>query len=151
MTRYYHKSVISSPIFGLPLRVQWIPIGNGDGIAEESRDDMNAAMQAKIKAGVGGLSELSEEQFLEKKKLLAIPRKFVTEDPRRVTPRIMNVRVAGFGKSSNRADQAAASPAGKSDSSASSGSASSQPPGVVKASEPEVGRIAPLTNLSDEP
>lgn len=149
MTRYYHKSVVSSPIFGLPLRVQWIPIGNGDGIAEESRDDMNVALQAKIKAGVGGLSELTEEQFLEKKKLLAIPRRFVTEDPRHSTPRIMNVRMSGFRKLPSQTGQVDASPAGKSASSASS--VSLPVPGPIKASEPEVGRIAPLTNLSDEP
>ena len=144
MTRYYHKSVISSPIFGLPFRVQWLPIDNGHGITSESRDDMNAALQAKIAAGVGGLTELTEAEFLEKKKLSEIPRRFTVDDPRFVRPRVMNLRVSGF---KPRSVPEAASPAGKSDSSASSVSAISP---AVKASEPEVGRLS-VESFPEEP
>ena len=76
--KYYQKSIITSPLTGMPRGVTWISVGDGSGVAEVSSPDAQAFLDGKIKACRGGINAITAEEF-EQKKSSPLKRRFVTE------------------------------------------------------------------------
>ena len=80
-TKYYQKSIITSPLPGVPPGVSWYSLGDGSGIAEVSNPEAIVYLDQKIKLAVGGISPLTAEDYAKKKSEPVKPRRRVTEVP----------------------------------------------------------------------
>lgn len=80
-TLYFEKDLISAPVRGSTMRMDWIHIGEGQGILATDDPALGAFLLAKSKSGVGGVSQLTAEDYEKKKAAPVPPQRRVTEPP----------------------------------------------------------------------
>lgn len=130
---FFHKAVLAYRVYGLPRNINWIEISGGDGVIEVNDPALIEVMRDKVKKGIGGLTEITAEQFAEKKTLPPTPRRLVTGVPGFEGPRLVDRQK--LQPSSSQPQGATAAVAGETQPEPKSGAAS-----VMKADEPKSGK-----------
>lgn len=135
---YFTKALIGMRVYGLPYNPAWQPCGDGDGCLETSDPRMIAALRAKIAAKVGGVLEVSKEEYLAKK-AEPVPRKrFLTLDPASSRLRIGNGSGSPLGPMRKQAPDVGHAAGG-----------SREPRGLASAVAPDIGKLPHTVGTSD--
>lgn len=132
-TAYFGKIIISNPIIGLPGKVPWIPIEDGNGVASVDDPDLIAALRDRCGRRIGGVREITREEFDKKKVIPLLPRKLATQGPDRGKIRLSEDNPLKFPSGKPAAEAAGKSPEPSKPPEAS--------PGSVESSVPLTGRI----------
>lgn len=132
---YFHKTLIASRLYGVSIPIRWVPAGDGDGVLATSDSKVIAALRQKIAARVGGVRELSKEEYDAKKAEPVPPKRHVTQDPAFVRHRIGNNVQMGRPKAKGPVAPAAGG----------------DRPAFPKADGPVVGKISNLVDGDAEP
>lgn len=143
MTAYFDKSNASSPVLGVPYPITWTRYGDNESVAEVTDDRAIALLRDKHRRGVGGIVEITAEQYAEKKTIPAQPRKLVTLEEQfgtvREAPNPLN-----FGRKPRPEAAVAADVVGA--------AASAPPPqGSVQSAAPVVGSLSQPQTAEPEP
>lgn len=125
---YFTKALIGMRVYGLPYNPAWQPAGDGDGVMETSDPRMIDALRGKIVAKVGGVLEVTREEYLAKKAEPAPQKRFLTQDPATARLRIGNG--SGLGPMRKPAGDAPHAEGG-----------SREARGIASAQSPDVGRL----------
>ena len=111
---YFQKSLIATRLYGIRVPISWEPAGDGDGVIATADKAVIDALRAKAAARVGGVKEISKEEYEAKKAEPVPPKRHVTQDPAFLQPRIGNnvlPRSSSTGKQKSRAAEAGDRPA----------------------------------------
>lgn len=67
-TAYFHKSLMNNPLLGAPMPIRWEAYGGeGNGVLQTNNDTLIAFIRSKVKARVGGVAEISGQEYEAKK------------------------------------------------------------------------------------
>lgn len=143
MTAYFDKSNASSPVLGVPYPITWTRYGDNESVAEVTDERAIAILRDKHRRSVGGIVEITAEQYAEKKTIPVQPRRLVTLEEQfgtvREAPSPLN-----FGRKLPKPEVAAAAVVGA--------AASAPPPqGSVQAPAPVVGSLSQPQTAEPEP